>query len=34
MSKVDQAKDLLGELFIMGFPGKQMSQATQDFIKK
>jgi beta-N-acetylhexosaminidase len=34
MSKIDQAKDRLGELFIMGFNGTELSDETSAFISQ
>lgn len=34
MSKVDEAKDLLGELFITGFNGKELSDDTSAFLSQ
>jgi beta-N-acetylhexosaminidase len=34
MSKIDQAKDALGELFIMGFNGKELGDDTAAFISQ
>lgn len=34
MSKIEQAKDLLGELFIMGFNGKELEDDTAAFISQ